>query len=65
MRLLTHIYEVREQKTLPNQPVARDMFDIIDIKKDGLIDFYEWRQAFELDKWNGQEDFLFGRQMQE
>ena len=39
-RLLTHIFTACEGRVPPNQPLARDLFDIIDIKADGVLDFY-------------------------
>lgn len=45
--LLTHIYvQCEKREAAPNQPIARDLFDMIDMKGDGLIDFYEWRHTF-------------------
>ena len=61
LRLLDHIYVKCEKASIPNHPTARDMFEMIDIKQDGVIDFYEWRQSFNLEKFNSREDFLFGK----
>lgn len=30
----------------PAYPVVKDIFEIIDIRKDGLIDVKEWQQTF-------------------
>lgn len=32
--------------TLPSYPVIKDLFDTIDIRKDGIIDMNEWQQTF-------------------
>jgi len=57
------VYTECEGITPPNQPLARDLFDVIDFKCDGLLDFYEWRHTFGIEKLNAKEDFLVGRQM--
>lgn len=31
-----------ERKEIPNYDISKDMFDQIDLKKDGLIDLDEW-----------------------
>lgn len=31
---------------LPAYPVIKDLFDTIDIRKDGIIDMNEWQQTF-------------------
>ena len=31
---------------LPTYPVIKDLFDTIDIRKDGIIDMNEWQQTF-------------------
>lgn len=31
---------------LPNYPIIKDLFDHIDIKKDGIIDLTEWSKTF-------------------
>lgn len=30
----------------PTYSVIKDMFDTIDIRKDGIIDLHEWQQSF-------------------
>lgn len=35
-----------KEKT-PTYLVIKDMFDTIDIRKDGIIDLHEWQQSFE------------------
>lgn len=39
------VYEVANEKT-PTYLVVKDMFDTIDIRKDGIIDLHEWQQSF-------------------
>jgi Ca2+-binding EF-hand superfamily protein len=34
------------KKKAPSFPVCQDMFDFIDLKKDGIIDLDEWVQSF-------------------
>jgi len=36
----------QEKMSRPNYPVLKDMFDAVDIGKDGLIDFKEWTSTF-------------------
>ena len=31
---------------IPSYPVIKDLFDTIDIRKDGIIDLSEWQQTF-------------------
>lgn len=31
---------------IPAYPVIKDLFDTIDIRKDGIIDLSEWQQTF-------------------
>ena len=33
---------------IPSYPVIKDLFDTIDIRKDGIIDLSEWQQTFGL-----------------
>ena len=33
---------------IPSYPVIKDLFDTIDIRKDGIIDLSEWQQSFGL-----------------
>lgn len=30
----------------PAYPIAKDLFDTIDIRKDGMLDLKEWKQTF-------------------
>jgi len=34
---------------MPSYPIIKDLFDHIDIKKDGIIDFTEWSKTFLVD----------------
>lgn len=45
-RLVTKCYEMAHLKA-PAYPVVKDLFDAIDVRKDGQIDLKEWQQAFE------------------
>jgi hypothetical protein len=38
-------HEVAGDK-IPSYPVIKDLFDTIDIRKDGIIDLSEWQQTF-------------------
>lgn len=38
-------YELAGEK-VPAYPVIKDLFDSIDIRKDGIIDINEWQQTF-------------------
>jgi hypothetical protein len=31
---------------VPSYPIIKDLFDTIDIRKDGIIDLSEWQQTF-------------------
>ena len=43
--LVTQLFnKAREQQ--PAYPVVKDLFDVIDIRKDGIIDRIEWNQTF-------------------
>jgi hypothetical protein len=44
---VTKCYEIGNLKS-PAYPVIKDLFDSIDIRKDGAIDFKEWQQTFGL-----------------
>jgi hypothetical protein len=41
------LYELGGDKP-PAYPVIKDLFDTIDIRKDGIIDISEWQQTFGL-----------------
>ena len=46
-RLVTKCYEIGNLNPTA-YPVIKDLFDSIDIRKDGEIDFKEWSQTFGL-----------------
>lgn len=33
------------KEAIPTYPVIKDLFDMIDIRKDGVIDYNEWTQS--------------------
>jgi len=39
------VHELAGEKT-PAYPVIKDLFDTIDVRKDGILDVYEWQQTF-------------------
>lgn len=39
---MTKCYEVAHMKA-PAYPVVKDLFDTIDIRKDGMLDLKEWQ----------------------
>jgi hypothetical protein len=43
--LVTKVHELGNL-TVPAYPVMKDLFDLIDIRQDGLIDLTEWQQTF-------------------
>jgi Ca2+-binding EF-hand superfamily protein len=43
--LVTEMYKASKQPE-PNYLVIKDLFDAVDIKKDGYIDLTEWNQTF-------------------
>lgn len=45
--LVVKAHEVAGDK-IPAYPVIKDLFDTIDIRKDGIIDMSEWQQTFGL-----------------
>lgn len=47
--MINHLYSSLK-KDLPNYPIIKDLFDQIDIRKDGIIDFNEWSKTFLQDK---------------
>jgi hypothetical protein len=44
-RLVVKAHEVAGDR-IPAYPVIKDLFDTIDIRKDGIIDLSEWQQTF-------------------
>jgi len=43
--LVVKAYELAGEKE-PTYPVIKDLFDTIDIRKDGMLDLHEWQQTF-------------------
>jgi len=43
--LLHKLYSLADREA-PPYPVIKDLFDQIDIRKDGIIDFNEWSKTF-------------------
>jgi len=41
-KLIVKLYELAGEKTLA-YPVIKDLFDTVDIRKDGIIDINEWQ----------------------
>ena len=44
-KLVIKVYELSNEK-IPAYPVIKDLFDTIDIRKDGILDLNEWMQTF-------------------
>ena len=44
-KLVIKVYELANDKP-PAYPVIKDLFDTIDIRKDGILDANEWQQTF-------------------
>jgi len=44
-KLVIKVHELAGEKT-PAYPVIKDLFDTIDVRKDGILDVYEWQQTF-------------------
>lgn len=63
MNLVTRLFPLGTGGGVPTSAIARDLFDQIDIKSDGLIDIHEWVQAFKIDKLVAKDQFLYGEQM--
>jgi len=36
------------REEIPPFPIIKDLFDFLDIRKDGIIDMNEWMQSFRL-----------------
>jgi hypothetical protein len=45
--LITRLSELAKEE-VPPFPIIRDLFDFLDIRKDGIIDMTEWMQSFRL-----------------
>lgn len=43
--MIIKLYELAGEKALA-YPVIKDLFDTVDIRKDGIIDINEWQQTF-------------------
>lgn len=43
--MIIKLYELAGEKALA-YPVIKDLFDTVDIRKDGIIDMNEWQQTF-------------------
>ena len=41
-QLVIKVHELAGEKA-PTYPVIKDLFDAIDIRKDGVIDLHEWQ----------------------
>jgi len=46
-KMTTKLYQLAKQE-VPPFPIIKDMFDFLDIRKDGIIDMTEWMQSFRL-----------------
>jgi len=44
-KLVVKAHELAGEKA-PTYPVIKDLFDTIDIRKDGMLDLHEWQQTF-------------------
>ena len=44
-KLVLKVHELAGEKA-PTYPIIKDLFDAIDIRKDGVIDLHEWQQTF-------------------
>ena len=44
-KLVNRVHELSGEKA-PSYPAIKDLFDTIDIRKDGVIDLHEWQQTF-------------------
>jgi len=45
IKLVNKVHELAGEKA-PTYPIIKDLFDAIDIRKDGVIDLHEWQQSF-------------------
>ena len=41
-KLVLKAHELADEKS-PTYPVIKDLFDTIDVRKDGMIDLHEWQ----------------------
>jgi len=44
-KLVTRAHELAGEKP-PTYPIIKDLFDTIDVRKDGMLDLHEWQQTF-------------------
>ena len=44
-KLVTKAHELAGEK-VPTYPIIKDLFDTIDVRKDGVLDLHEWQQTF-------------------
>jgi len=44
-KLVTKAHELASEKP-PTYPIIKDLFDNIDVRKDGMLDLHEWQQTF-------------------
>ena len=42
---MTKAHELAGEK-VPTYPIIKDLFDTIDVRKDGMLDLHEWQQTF-------------------
>ena len=42
---MNKVHELAGEKA-PSYPIIKDLFDAIDIRKDGVLDLHEWQQTF-------------------
>ena len=42
---MSKAHELAGEK-VPTYPVIKDLFDTIDVRKDGMLDLHEWQQTF-------------------
>lgn len=45
--MVIKLFQLAREET-PSFPLIKDMFDFIDIRKDGIIDMNEWMQSFRI-----------------
>ena len=46
-KLVNTAYQAADQELL-SYPVVKDLFDVIDVRKDGIIDLHEWLSTFKI-----------------
>ena len=45
--MVTKLYSSNNEE-VPTYPIIKDLFDTIDIRKDGVLDQHEWNQTFKV-----------------